>query len=243
MKEKVKLSKKLQIFINSRAGKITAIILIVIGVLVILSAIAIPIYNRYHNEAMIKKIRDGSYAKTQTLATEAPVATEAAVTGEAVETSGSGLDESQNNQVNKEQQANQILQAQDVIGIVEVEKLDVEYAIVEGSENANIRGAVGHLTNSAMIGAQGNCVIAGHRGGYYGEFFQNLDQMELGDIIKLTDINGKEYLYSVYEKKVIQPWDWSVTENLADKRTVTLLTCEDKGTKRLSVSGILFSQD
>lgn len=228
---------------NTRFRKVIAVLLIVVGSGAILSAIIVPVYNKMHNEAIIKKIKEGNYAKKQEVNTESPEVTDSALaTAEAAGASGAALSDSEKAQMEREQQANQILQSQDVIGIVEIDKIGIEYAIVEGSENANIRGAVGHLKNTAMIGQQGNCVIAGHRGGYYGDFFINLDKLELEDIIKLTDTNRKEYLYSVYEIKVINPGDWSVTQPLADAKTLTLLTCEDNATKRIAVSAVLFSE-
>lgn len=228
---------------NTRVRKVIAILLILAGIGAILSAIIVPVYNKMHNEAIIKKIREGSYAKKQAVATDLPKITDSTpATDQAAGISDTALSAEEKEQLERERKANQILQSQDVMGIVKIDKIGIEYAIVEGSENANIRGAVGHLKNTASIGQQGNCVIAGHRGGYYGEFFKNLDKLELDDVIKLTDTNKKEYLYSVYEIKVINPGDWSVTQPLSDAKTLTLLTCEDNATKRIAVSAILFSE-
>ena len=63
------------------------------------------------------------------------------------------------------------LGGQNVVGIIEIQKLDLMFAIVEGTAKENIRVAIGHMSGSASIGEKGNCALAGHRGGIYGQFF------------------------------------------------------------------------
>ena len=73
----------------------------------------------------------------------------------------------------------------------------------------------------------------------YGEFFKNIDQLTLGDKIVLTDLNGVDYTYEVYESEVIEPTDWSVLDALPEKQMLTLLTCEDNAQSRLVVRAIV----
>jgi len=128
---------------------------------------------------------------------------------------------------------------QEVYGIIEIKKIDITFAIVKGTKKNNIRVAIGHMNGTAKIGAKGNCVLAGHRGGIYGQFFKNLHELSKGDEIKLTDLTGKEYTYSVYDSFVVKPSDYSVTEQNEKESIVTLITCEDNGRTRLIVRGKL----
>jgi sortase A len=76
---------------------------------------------------------------------------------------------------------------------------------------------------------EANVYIAGHRLGYpnTGSFlaFYDLDQLENGDRIILTDANGTQYTYEVYEEMVVGPTDLHVVEPVEGKNIVTLQTC------------------
>jgi len=74
-----------------------------------------------------------------------------------------------------------------------------------------------------------NVYIAGHRLGYPDTeswlAFWDLDALENGDKVFLTDANGKKYTYEVYEELVVEPTDLYVTEPIEGKNVVTLQTC------------------
>jgi sortase A len=76
---------------------------------------------------------------------------------------------------------------------------------------------------------EANVYIAGHRLGYFGTdsylVFWDLDKLEDGDEVFLTDSEGTRYTYEVYENFVADPYDWSVTEPVSGKNIVTLQTC------------------
>jgi LPXTG-site transpeptidase (sortase) family protein len=74
-----------------------------------------------------------------------------------------------------------------------------------------------------------NVYIAGHRMGFPGTdsflVFYDLDQLKEGDEVFLTDSDGTQYTYKVFNKFVAEPTDWSVTEPIPGKNIVTLQTC------------------
>jgi sortase A len=76
---------------------------------------------------------------------------------------------------------------------------------------------------------EANVYIAGHRLGYpnSGSFlaFFDLDKLEDGDQIFLTDSQGTKYTYEVFRETVVSPTDLSVTEPVPGKNIVTLQTC------------------
>jgi sortase A len=76
---------------------------------------------------------------------------------------------------------------------------------------------------------ESNTFIAGHRLGYLGTdsylVFYDLDKLEEGDEVFLTDSNGTRYTYEVFKNFVADPYDWSVTEPIPGKNIVTLQTC------------------
>ena len=94
------------------------------------------------------------------------------------------------------------------------------------------------LKNFAGIHLQGtgfpwqeeaNVYLAGHRLGYPGfpSFlaFYDLDNVQFGDRILVTDANGEGYTYEVFQTLEVDPTDLFVTEPLEGKNILTLQSC------------------
>lgn len=128
-----------------------------------------------------------------------------------------------------------LLSRQEILGLIEIEKISINKIIVEGTGRENIRLTIGHMIQSKSIGEDGNCALAGHRGGTYGTFFKNIDQLEVDDEIKITNMQGEEYIYKVYEQLVTEATDMEVISDISGEKTLTLISCEDNGTKRLII--------
>lgn len=105
----------------------------------------------------------------------------------------------------------------------------------------NLTQGVVHYSGTAKPGEVGNSFITGHSSnfwwvkGNYNYIFVNLDKMAAGDQAKIYH-NGKKYVYSVTEVKIVEPNDVSVIAQ-TDTPTLTLMTCTPPGTnwKRLIV--------
>lgn len=128
------------------------------------------------------------------------------------------------------------LRGQTLCGIIRIPDIDLTYAVVEGTKYENIGVAIGHFSSSVAFGAEGNCALAGHRGGTSGPYFKDIDKLVKGSEIILTDMNFDEYTYIVTDSFIVDPTDTYVAEDLGKPgRYLTLVTCQDKGTKRLVV--------
>lgn len=126
------------------------------------------------------------------------------------------------------------LSKEEVIGLIEIEILDLKYAVLEGTESHELSCGIGHITDTAGIGEKGNCVLAGHNGSRHGTFFTKLKTMEMGEIVKLTDKEGDSYFYVVESMEVVDPYENSVKAQ-GEEAELTLISCENKGTMRLIV--------
>lgn len=126
------------------------------------------------------------------------------------------------------------LAKEEVIGLIEIETLDIKYAVMEGTGNLELSCGIGHITDTAGIGENGNCVLAGHNGSRHGTFFTNLKTIQMGEVVKLTDKEGNVYFYEVESMEVVGPYDNSVKDQ-GEEAKLTLITCENKGTMRLIV--------
>ena len=126
------------------------------------------------------------------------------------------------------------LSKEEVIGLIEIETLDLKYAVLEGTESHELSCGIGHIPDTAGIGERGNCVLAGHNGSRHGTFFTNLKNIETGEVVKLTDKEGNQYFYVVESMEVVGPYENSVKAQ-GEEAELTLITCENKGTMRLIV--------
>ena len=76
---------------------------------------------------------------------------------------------------------------------------------------------------------EANVYMAGHRLGYprtpsFLAFF-DLNKLEQGDEIYVTDANGTKYTYSVFKEFTVSPTDLSVIDTVPGKNVLTLQTC------------------
>ena len=128
------------------------------------------------------------------------------------------------------------LEGQTCVGVISCDKIDLCYAIVEGVEYANIGVSIGHFEESAGIGKEGNCALAGHNGGFYGRYFGDIKDLRKGDEIKLTDLLGQEFTYNVTKSFKCEPTDVEVVGELEEKgKFLTLVTCCENGARRYIV--------
>ena len=74
-----------------------------------------------------------------------------------------------------------------------------------------------------------NVYIAGHRLGYPNSesflAFYDLNVLENGDEVYVTDADGTKYTYRVFKDMIVKPTDLSVTKPVPGKNVLTLQTC------------------
>lgn len=111
-------------------------------------------------------------------------------------------------------------------------------------ENALENGIV-HYPTTVLPGQTGNSAFFGHSSnnifnkGKYKFAFVLLHKLEIGDVFYITN-NGKVYIYKVSSKKIVQPSQVDVLNDIEGKTaTATLITCDPPGTSlhRLVVVG------
>ena len=129
----------------------------------------------------------------------------------------------------------------EVMGYLEIEKLEVSLPIYFGTSENVLQKSVGHLEGSSLpIGGNGNhSVIIGHSGIANAEIFSDLDQMEIGDMFSIICF-GKKLVYKVDNILVVLPDEIKDLQMVEGKDYVTLLTCTPYAvnTHRLLVRGI-----
>jgi sortase A len=111
------------------------------------------------------------------------------------------------------------IQPDGLIGRMEILRLGVSVAVIEGAGEATLRRAAGHIEGTALPGQPGNVGIAGHRD----SFFRPLKNIQRDDVITLTTSRG-QFRYRVVSTRVVSPSDIAVL-NPDGTEVLTLVTC------------------
>ena len=121
-----------------------------------------------------------------------------------------------------------------VLGTIEIPKTGINYPILYEQTPKAIETAVSRMYGP-MPNEVGNLVIIGHN--YRnGAFFGKNKQLVEGDIIYITDNNGKKVKYTIYKKQILNPEDTSyMTRNTNGAREISLSTCTDDSKQRLVI--------
>ena len=105
------------------------------------------------------------------------------------------------------------------IGKIEIPRLGVSAAVLEGVDDRTLRNAVGHVPGSAVPGKSGRVTLAGHRD----TFFRGLKHVRISDRIRVT-AQRVEYEYKVTSTQVVSPERVDVIAATSEPR-LTLVTC------------------
>lgn len=105
---------------------------------------------------------------------------------------------------------------------IKIPKLNLDAPISEGTAKESLRRTVGHFEQTDKW--KGNVALAAHNRGYRCNFFQEIKELEKGDMIIYTTEKG-DRRYKVIINKIIKQTDWSYVQNTKDNR-ITLITCE-----------------
>ena len=105
------------------------------------------------------------------------------------------------------------------LAVLRIPRLNLEVPVLEGTSEATLNAAVGHVEATALPGADGNSGIAGQCDG----FFRGLKNVAAGDSIELETLQGMER-YRIQRTWIVTPDDVSVLEPTPN-RALTLMTC------------------
>ena len=107
----------------------------------------------------------------------------------------------------------------DVIGRLQIPRLDLSVMVMEGIASKTLRLGAGHVPGTVLPGETGNAGIAAHRDTY----FRKLANIRTGDAIQFQTVDGV-VKYRVLSTKIVMP---SATEVLrpGSEDMLTLVTC------------------
>ena len=105
------------------------------------------------------------------------------------------------------------------VGRLEVPSIELSTTVLEGSDDATLSRASGHIEDTPFPGEPGNVGIAGHRD----TVFRPLRHVHLGDALVLTTAD-RVYRYRIRKTFIVGPDDVYVLDP-TEQPTLTLVTC------------------
>jgi sortase A len=107
----------------------------------------------------------------------------------------------------------------DTVAKLEIPRLNTQLYVVEGDDDRDLRRGPGHMPGTALPGATGNSVIAGHRDTH----FRVLKGIHRGDDI-VIDTDAGKFLYRVSKISVVRPSNIAALKASAEP-VLHLITC------------------
>lgn len=107
----------------------------------------------------------------------------------------------------------------ELLGRLEVPRVNISVIVLEGSDSAVLDVAAGHIPGTALPGGSGNIGIAAHRD----TFFRSLAEIRPQDQLTFRTPAGV-FEYGVERTEVVEPSDIEVLRQTSDAE-LTLVTC------------------
>lgn len=116
--------------------------------------------------------------------------------------------------------------ADNMAGYIHIPRMNVKLPLYLGASKENMKKGAVHLTETSLpIGGENtNCVIAAHRGYSGAAMFRDIEKLQVGDEVFLTNL-WETLTYRVVETKVIRPNDVREVLIQPGRDLVTLITC------------------
>lgn len=115
----------------------------------------------------------------------------------------------------------------DYMGYLTIPALGLKLPVISDLSMSKLRSAPCRYTGDTEAG---NLVIAGHN---YSRHFGKLSHLQTGDLVELTDTEGKSVYYKVEKIETLGPYAYS--EMVDSPYALTLFTCTFGGAERVTV--------
>jgi sortase A len=127
----------------------------------------------------------------------------------------------------------------DAIARLEIPRMGRNDIVVAGVQTSDLKRGPGHFPDTPLPGQLGNAAIAGHRTTYGAPFF-DVDDLEIGDDIIATTLNGT-FIYKVTGSEIVESNRYDVIATTDPSlATLTLISCEPKYTAQKRI--VIFSE-
>lgn len=133
--------------------------------------------------------------------------------------------------------ANPKINRDNVVGGVYAPSVGMMMPIMHGLSQDVLMSSAGTMKRDQLMGA-GNYSLIGHNSTNPDALFAPTHRMKVGDMVYVTN-KDKVFAYKVTENRIVQPSEISVIDDVPGKKLLTLISCTDDGTERVTVSAEL----
>ena len=193
--------------------KIISRILIVIGILLLIGALSLYLYNKHDAD------------RAATASTEAEEKLESAMLSAASSEYELTVEEDESG--NAYSVVSLDVDGDSYIGVLSIPSYGLELPVLSEWSYAGLKNSPARYTGSASAG---NLVICAHN---YERHFGNIQNLSVGSEITFTDVTGNVYEYEVAEVLTLQPT--AISEMITGDWDLTLFTCTKSGQARVTV--------
>lgn len=123
----------------------------------------------------------------------------------------------------------------ETIGKIEIPKTNLDTFLLSQVTIDGMEVAPCFLYTTGELNKSGNTLIVGHN--YQNNtLFSNNKYLEVGDIIKITSLDGEEVEYEIYDKFITTPEDVSyLKKDIGDNIEISLSCCTDNDDNRIVI--------
>ncbi|MGX9136188.1 class A sortase [Rummeliibacillus sp. JY-2-4R] len=123
------------------------------------------------------------------------------------------------------------------IGAISVPDVQMQLPIVYGISNVNLTIGAGTMKRDQIMG-KGNYALAAHNMNDNKTLFSPLAEAKKGMNVYITDFKNV-YEYKISDIFIVEPTQVEVIDDKANQKLITLVTCNNDGSKRVIIRGAL----
>lgn len=117
-------------------------------------------------------------------------------------------------------------------GVLSIPQIDIHAPVIYGATADILDKGFGAIPGMDIPGEQnGSYAIAGHQSHVFGQFFNRLDELEIGSDFIFETAQEKQS-YEVYEMKIVDPEDVEVIGQEQGRAKLSLITCYPKNSNK-----------
>lgn len=133
--------------------------------------------------------------------------------------------------------ANPKINRNNVVGGVYAPSVGMMMPIMYGLNQDVLMSSAGTMKRDQRMG-EGNYALIGHNSKNPNTLFAPTHRLKAGDVVYVTN-KDQVFAYQVTANKVVQPSEIDVINDVPGKKLLTLISCTDDGTERVTVSAEL----
>ncbi|MFJ7969962.1 class D sortase [Psychrobacillus sp. NPDC096389] len=120
-----------------------------------------------------------------------------------------------------------------VEGILNINAIDLKAPVVRGAAPEKLNKALGKIDGLDEFGTlNGTSAIAGHQSHVFGQFFNRLDELQIGDQFEL-ETTTDTLQYEVFDIQVVKPENVDVLKRQKGITLLSLVTCYPERSNKL----------